>query len=763
MRTNAPWYVSALLLVVSLFGCGGGGGATPAPDPCAGVLPECTSDAQCANGATCSACGVCEGGAPGCTRHTDCAENERCDGGVCTPGGCTAESCGASWCNPDTRACEAFDCSKAGCENGLRCDAESGACVECSVNSHCVDTSAPYCDLPTRTCVNCRGDGDCEDSPAGPLCRMADYQCVTCLDDDGCSGATPRCDPAGACVQCVEDADCPGSRCQDDGTCWPGPQEGEICRDDGSCAAGLVCMADGNVCRRACDPYDPDCGNGTVCVMLESGGELVLEGGTPVAACLPGTGGIANGRACTGEDTCRADLFCMPSTRTTSFCRAFCDPAGPNTCGGDHVCTPVPYGGTTVGVCGPLTRWMQTCASDDDCAFDQGCRPMSASDGGFAQRCDWSPGSTRSAEACDDDADCRSGSCVAIDDSGNGYCFGACDAETDCKSTAFCAPLAIAGSTAPVQACQPRCTNDAACAAFGTSAVCSLVADGLELVPGCTRALGPVAGGGDCTADAQCATGTCFDNSVGAVPATAGYCLGTCGTNADCANATVCRTVAFKTSPPRAEPAWDTAQVCWGGSCTGPSQCPEGRTCLLEPDPANPASAQRLSCGLAVGAEIGGSPCSSANECASGSCITPAWQSFSSVKENCTNGFNDDWWQDSLVDCADPDCADVAPCLAGGENCSDGIDNDGDSLVDCGDPNCADTDACAELCGDGVDNDGDGDVDCADAECAYRWDTNCNSRMCFGPCGSNDDCGPFTTCTQTELSNGTTVQACQPY
>jgi Tol biopolymer transport system component len=55
------------------------------------------------------------------------------------------------------------------------------------------------------------------------------------------------------------------------------------------------------------------------------------------------------------------------------------------------------------------------------------------------------------------------------------------------------------------------------------------------------------------------------------------------------------------------------------------------------------------------------------------------------------------------------------------ENCTDGIDNDGDGLIDCDDSeDCSDDPACTEppsdpeICDDGIDNDGDGLTDCLD-------------------------------------------------
>ncbi len=54
--------------------------------------------------------------------------------------------------------------------------------------------------------------------------------------------------------------------------------------------------------------------------------------------------------------------------------------------------------------------------------------------------------------------------------------------------------------------------------------------------------------------------------------------------------------------------------------------------------------------------------------------------------EQCTNGVDDDG--DSLIDCSDPDCA-GEPACRGVFACSDGADNDGDGLVDLQDPGCS--------------------------------------------------------------------------
>ena len=53
----------------------------------------------------------------------------------------------------------------------------------------------------------------------------------------------------------------------------------------------------------------------------------------------------------------------------------------------------------------------------------------------------------------------------------------------------------------------------------------------------------------------------------------------------------------------------------------------------------------------------------------------------------------------------------------GGEQCTNGIDDDGDGATDCQDPDCSSSPACmalSEICNNGADDDGDGMVDCND-------------------------------------------------
>ncbi|MCA8961116.1 MAG: hypothetical protein KDC38_11415, partial [Planctomycetes bacterium] len=90
-----------------------------------------------------------------------------------------------------------------------------------------------------------------------------------------------------------------------------------------------------------------------------------------------------------------------------------------------------------------------------------------------------------------------------------------------------------------------------------------------------------------------------------------------------------------------------------------------------------------------------------------------------SCAEVCDDAMDND--ADGLIDCADPECFGAAPCIEDGAECSDGFDNDGDGFIDCADSDCLFDAACIEAgdleCSDGADNDGDGLVDCDDPGC----------------------------------------------
>ena len=70
---------------------------------------------------------------------------------------------------------------------------------------------------------------------------------------------------------------------------------------------------------------------------------------------------------------------------------------------------------------------------------------------------------------------------------------------------------------------------------------------------------------------------------------------------------------------------------------------------------------------------------------------------FDRAREQCTNGVDDDG--NGLVDCADAGCGGAAVCNAEWpEDCRNSRDDDGDGFVDCGDADCARDSQCSDPC-----------------------------------------------------------------
>ncbi|NCG19498.1 MAG: hypothetical protein GWP91_10870, partial [Rhodobacterales bacterium] len=113
---------------------------------------------------------------------------------------------------------------------------------------------------------------------------------------------------------------------------------------------------------------------------------------------------------------------------------------------------------------------------------------------------------------------------------------------------------------------------------------------------------------------------------------------------------------------------------------------------------------------------------------------TPIAIRYTTAQETvCDDGIDND--VDGAIDCLDPDCDGVGPCVEA--ICDDGLDNEGDGQIDCADADCGWFPGCGEYdCFDGVDNDGDFLIDCLDPDCALDRDGDglsaCESE-CIGP------------------------------
>ncbi len=126
--------------------------------------------------------------------------------------------------------------------------------------------------------------------------------------------------------------------------------------------------------------------------------------------------------------------------------------------------------------------------------------------------------------------------------------------------------------------------------------------------------------------------------------------------------------------------------------------------------------------------------------------------------EACSNGFDDDG--DTLVDCADSNCAANPACVE--SLCANGIDDDRDGYADCADSDCFGKPACVEsLCANGIDDDRDGATDCADSDCEGTgacFESACSNGVDDDHDGATDcadsDCAGTGACAEADCSNG---------
>lgn len=129
------------------------------------------------------------------------------------------------------------------------------------------------------------------------------------------------------------------------------------------------------------------------------------------------------------------------------------------------------------------------------------------------------------------------------------------------------------------------------------------------------------------------------------------------------------------------------------------------------------------------------------------------------VETNCDPNDGNDDDMDGFTDCADEDCFLDAACAGenevGNTDCDDNADNDNDGPVDCQEYSCRVTaDVCTETgneCTGGMDEDGDMFADCADRDCQY--DLQCpNAEVTDALCsdGINNDASMTNTYTDCE-------------
>lgn len=253
-----------------------------------GVLPgdptatcvECTSDADCADGAKCDTV------IGRCLEALFQNETADCCGESCVP--CPAE---APFCLPTHFGTACAECRHdMDCGDGKYC--RSGSCTLCDEDRRCgvrcdsCGGDKPFC-TPAQAaeaaeCVRCLTGADCGE---GGQCDVATHTCSNpCLQS--CALETPYC-MGDRCVQCYADTQCPcGGTCNlETNTCTTS------CKDNGDCQANEHCIWSEDGQTRECElgqmPDDVGCGStlGSLCQKSSIG----LPGEDPI----PVTGAVA--------------------------------------------------------------------------------------------------------------------------------------------------------------------------------------------------------------------------------------------------------------------------------------------------------------------------------------------------------------------------------------------------------------------------------------------------------------------------------------
>ncbi len=354
--------------------------------PPAGEYYRCTSDADCPKiighdnqgneryegQLTCDANGYCSG-VSGLAPQTIpfgaiCALVDDC----VPPNQCQTLVSGIKMC---TRAC---DVAQDDCDTGFLCDT-----VGSDDGTWCVPgTKKKAIGEPCATARECV-TAFCHPAPdaSGMTCRQA------CYKDDGTCPQGETCWAIGTTV----------------GGCYPASEVpttlkklGWECAADGECESGN-CWSEGDakfLCRKACDPANPDCFTGYYCAPLGDGR----------AACVPGEPKRDDGQVCSSDAQCVSGLCFQHPRSGARACRTPCSL-------GDWACpwgtTCVSYGSTTQGVCMP------------------------------------SVGKLSVGEACVDDGQCTTGICASF---GNvAYCTQFC-VEDWCPNDMTCVPVDPLGS-----------------------------------------------------------------------------------------------------------------------------------------------------------------------------------------------------------------------------------------------------------------------------------------------------------------------------
>jgi hypothetical protein len=589
------------------------------PDEDVVVEPECAGDEECPAAEHCSG-EVC---VPGCHLNAGCGEGEECDVArhECVPERCDADGdCPEGWtCDLVSGGCEPPRVSCAGvlCGVGQWCDEFGPGCVDALPEARCAVASD--CGAGTSCVPATEADGD-----VVWVCRPDEGEVEAggaCADDADCAAGWCA---LGTCLSpCAQDTDCegPGAACvevslspNDAGT--PNDAGDDPSYDLNTCISVETCEG------------DADCLDDEACGLRPINGELL-----PV--CIPALGDAGPGAPCDQDADCSAGV-CGTGPFGIRLCFAPC--AGDEACAQDSAtCQEISIrfqGGETPDdpsddrsamqrVCFWSEGSQTDCTSGAQCPQGELCTLEEQDDqGNLTNACRPAWGEVGPGGACEVSNDCQSGLCAG------GRCYGpcgpgvVCEAGTTCQESPQQEGLSLCAE--PLVLC-----NDPTDCAQGRLCL-PVLADAPNTLQGACvppENEGGLGVGQACTADAQCASGTCLNGGEGP-----GVCYEICdaATNTGCPGGTRCypnqlRFTFDQGTPSTLDDVYDSTAACvedFGSfqTCTDNGVCPGAEICLPFTNQRNNAWELRCVVPVNLGGFERGEDCLVDADCASGFC-----------------------------------------------------------------------------------------------------------------------------------------------
>jgi len=575
-----------------------------------------------------------------CSTNQDCAAKaNQCDPGR-TP-------CNDGICNPNAPGADSIGCilipNDDKCDDGSFCN---GTQV-CDPNHGCKDPVIPDCDddIP---CTNdfCNEEAnECSNVPRNERCSDGQYcdGVEICDPEDGCkAGPPPNCNDNTVCTT---------------DTCDEATDSCKHTQNNGSCSNGLYCDGVETCSPTGCKPgTPPNCADSTSCTID------TCDEATDSCKRTPNNASCSNGQFCDGVEVCSPTLGCRPGT--------------PPNCNDNIVCT--------TDACVEATDSCSHVVNNANCNNGKFCDGVEVCSPTLGCR----PGTPPN---CNDNFPCTQDVCVEANDTCAHSPFNSL-----CNNNKFCDGVEVCSPTQGCQAGPPpdcgdsiECTDDRcieatdSCQHVENNAACNngLFCDGVEQ---CQALIGCYAGPPpNCSDNVDCTVDVCVEETD------------TCShaaVNNNCANGRICD--GTEICDPIAGCQAGTPLVCTDAIPCTSNTCVEPQGCVVTPN--NTVCTNGLFCdgtevcNPGVGCQSGTPPnCADALTCTNDACVE-ASDTCSHVPNGllCGNGV------------IDPNCGEECDDPNPGEICNDFIDNDGDMLIDCADPDCAEvvTVTCDDEC-----------------------------------------------------------------